>query len=121
MSLVVDSYRDDDAQWMFPRQTLRLTEQLLRASYPALARRIHHALTLGSMHRTQPHAFNYASLTYTLDALIITQIIAALTEIGRQWVAHPEDHPASFQSLEGLLHQWIDLGDWILCHSDLKT
>lgn len=98
-----------------------MTGQLLRVSHPALARRIHHVLSLQRMQdNNNPMLLTYSSLTQALDAMIVTQVIAALTEVGRDWLSHPEDHPVSFEPLKGLLHQWIDLGDWILCHSDAK-
>lgn len=120
MSLLFDTHASgEESHWVFPRKTLHMTEQLLRAQHPTLASQLHQALMARQITTAQnPLQLPYHSLTQVLDAVTVTRIIGALTELGREWLSHPDDHPVSFEPLKGLLNQWIELGEWIVHHSE---
>ena len=60
----------------------------------------------------------FPELTQCLGASLVSQIIAALTDIGQGWLTRSRYMDIAPEALKKLLLEWIALGEWIVQHTD---
>lgn len=105
---------------VFSRCSLELTLRLLNEHNPMLAVELHRALR--RHFAAAKNAFNNgdclkAELLETLDPKAIGGIITTLTRLGQKALANTAEHPDKSTLLHGLMHDWLELAEWLLQYS----
>ncbi len=112
-----DSQRAD----IFSRAALETSFTLLRRQHPRLALAVQNQLQNphwpGTVTATgaPPGQRHHSDRFFVrLDAQVVGQIVAALTEVGTHYLSHKRRSGSESAMLRDLMRSWIRLGEWMI-------